>query len=678
MQKLLALLLGAAVQSPQRERFIERIKHMRPEVQSELVEEIQRVTSNSTNTNSPVVNLDSLLAELEQQPSSASTDEEAADKTTEEGIESNNQRVVTLLERVIRERDEFTNELFEMAADMEQEGSSGSSSSGMATASSSCNGDISVLNNNKCVSNNGARSPSPNALDRHLSVELAAAKGELRKLRNENDEKDEILQEMQDELQQQRIEIGRLQAERLELVKDARAAKDYRDEMDCMQHKLNRLERLEAENEKLRSRLNEMDYYKNRANHLKEDNKIMHETNQVMEEQLEQYQKKISAHLEVETKLIEAQGNVKSLQLDMTKTRERIEELLLENGRLERELRVNRQKCSELERQICSLTEFDSPRIGLDNCNGSNTSLFNESSLLAQLEAHNQSQILELQLDNKKLKAQLENKERNSKSANPAELFEIRKELAEKEKILTEKDENIKNLFIKLETANKKVEENTERFQKEQQNVEKLKHQLVEFKRTNVPLKTHQTLMERLEGVEQKNQELERHLTVEKEQYELIKDEKDEVENQLQKMCIQQRDIRAELDSIKEKHQTEINLWEKQKKSFEAEKSALKIRLELLESKEQALIVAEQNAENLTRKLVDLQKDLAQSEAKREFSVEELEKEKQKLNAEIRKGQRFREELATERGRLRDLLERLRSGKLYFGVQIIFINLRQR
>uniref|UniRef100_A0A1I8BXP8 RH1 domain-containing protein n=1 Tax=Meloidogyne hapla TaxID=6305 RepID=A0A1I8BXP8_MELHA len=260
MQKLLALLLGAAVQSPQRERFIERIKHMRPEIQSELVEEIQRVT-NSANTNSPVVNLDSLLAELEQQPS---TGEEAIDRA-EEGIENNNQRVVALLERVIRERDEYTNELFEMAADMEQEGSSGSSSSGMATASSSCNGDISVPNNAKCISS-GARSPSPNALDRHLSVELAAAKGELRKLRNENDEKDEILQEMQDELLQQRIEIGRLQAERLELVKDARAAKDYRDEMDCMQHKLNRLERLEAENEKLRSRLNELDFYKNRVN----------------------------------------------------------------------------------------------------------------------------------------------------------------------------------------------------------------------------------------------------------------------------------------------------------------------------------------------------------------------------------------------------------------------------
>ena len=43
MHKLLALLLGAAVQSPKREHFIERIKRMRPEAQSELAEELQKV-----------------------------------------------------------------------------------------------------------------------------------------------------------------------------------------------------------------------------------------------------------------------------------------------------------------------------------------------------------------------------------------------------------------------------------------------------------------------------------------------------------------------------------------------------------------------------------------------------------------------------------------------------------
>ena len=128
MHKLLALLLGAAVQSPQREHFIDRIKRMRPEVQSELAEEIQRArkrriipcsfhhcigiylliqVTNGT-ANAPVINLDSLMAELES----------ARAEGTGEAAEGQQQRIVALIERVVREREEFTSGLLEMAQEM--------------------------------------------------------------------------------------------------------------------------------------------------------------------------------------------------------------------------------------------------------------------------------------------------------------------------------------------------------------------------------------------------------------------------------------------------------------------------------------------------------------------------------------------------------------------------------
>ncbi|KAL3072002.1 hypothetical protein niasHS_016085 [Heterodera schachtii] len=640
MHKLLGLLLGAAVQSPQREHFIERIKRMRPEVQAELAEEIQRVTSGAGGPNSPVLNLDMLLAELEDGGGQSDGAVPATQQQQHQHQQQQSQHIVAMLERALRERDEFANGMMEMAQEMDNdENGGGGSSAALTTCSSSCNGDIGPAAGVKCVKQNNAiastfdrRSPSPNsAHERHANVELAAAKAELRKLRNENDEKEDMLVDLQDELERQRVEIGRLQAERLELVKDARAAKDLRDEMECMQHKLTRLERLETEAEKMRTKLGELDFYKSRMNSLKEDNRLVQETCRVMEEQLEQCQRKLTAHLEVETKLIESQANNKSLQLDLTKTRAHVEDLLVENGRLERELKANLQRHAQLERAMQHCNAAEEARACASSPSGGDT------------------------LHDSKLKARLSNGEGAS---NPAEMFELRAELNAHEKLAEEKITECQHLRANLELARKEVREAEERETVLRTDIDKLEKELAEQRRTTVPMQTHQLTVDKLESTEQKSQQLEQRFTA---QLDTLQREKFEAEAQLQTQKRQQRDCRAEMDALRERVACDADQWERQRKALESERNALRARLDIEEANARELHAAKCEAESAARNAAEYERQVHEREERMRKLETELAQQRQQTDAEKKKSQLYREELITEQNRLSDLLGRLRS-----------------
>jgi hypothetical protein len=155
---------------------------------------------------------------------------------------------------------------------------------------------------------------------------------------------------------------------------------------------------------------------------------------------------------------------------------------------------------------------------------------------------------------------------------------------------------------------------------------------------------------------------LELYKAVERDQMEMARAEKAEVEEQLKRMCGQQKETRAEMDAIKEGIKLERAEWERERKAAEMDKNGMKSRLEGIEQRERDLEgMAQKNGENMARRVAEMSKEMAENEAKMGRMEAELGQAKVAEEAEMRKAKRWREELAAERDRLRDLLARLRS-----------------
>ncbi|MEQ2196711.1 Girdin [Xenoophorus captivus] len=70
-----------------------------------------------------------------------------------------------------------------------------------------------------------------------------------------------------------------------QLQADARAARTYRDELDALRERAIKADKLESEVGRYKEQLHKMEFYK--AKELKEDNRVLQETKEVLEDQLE-------------------------------------------------------------------------------------------------------------------------------------------------------------------------------------------------------------------------------------------------------------------------------------------------------------------------------------------------------------------------------------------------------
>ncbi|XP_066244336.1 protein Daple isoform X1 [Saccopteryx leptura] len=300
IKKVLLLVLGCAVQCERKEEFIERIKQLDIETQAGIVAHIQEVTHNQEN----VFDLQWL---------------EVPDVAPEE-LEALSRSMVLHLRRLIDERDECT----ELIVDLTQERDYLQAQQPPSPLQSS----------------SADSTPSPTSSlsseDRqHLAVELADTKARLRRVRQELEEKTEQLADTRHEVDQLVLELQKVKQENIQLAADARSARAYRDELDSLREKANRVERLEMELGRCREKLHDVDFYKARMEELREDNIILIETKSMLEEQLTASRARGDKVHELEKENLQLKSKLHDLELDRDADKKRIEELLEENMVLE-------------------------------------------------------------------------------------------------------------------------------------------------------------------------------------------------------------------------------------------------------------------------------------------------------------------------------------------------------
>ncbi|XP_053458638.1 protein Daple isoform X2 [Nycticebus coucang] len=300
IKKVLLLVLGCAVQCEKKEEFIERIKQLDIDTQAGIVGHIQEVTHNQEN----VFDLQWL---------------ELPDVAPEE-LEALSRNMVLHLRRLIDQRDECT----ELIVDLTQERDY-----------------LQAQHPPSPVKSSSADStPSPTSSlssedKQHVAVELADTKAKLRRVRQELEEKTEQLADTRHEVDQLVLELQKVKQENIQLAADARSARAYRDELDSLREKANRVERLEMELTRCKEKLHDVDFYKARMEELREDNIILIETKAMLEEQLTAARTRGDKVHELEKENLQLKSKLHDLELDRDTDKKRIEELLEENMVLE-------------------------------------------------------------------------------------------------------------------------------------------------------------------------------------------------------------------------------------------------------------------------------------------------------------------------------------------------------
>uniref|UniRef100_A0A8B9C2X1 Coiled-coil domain containing 88C n=1 Tax=Anser brachyrhynchus TaxID=132585 RepID=A0A8B9C2X1_9AVES len=563
-----------------KEEFIERIKQLDIETQAAIVSHIQEVTHNQEN----VFDLQWL---------------ELPDMAPEE-LESLSRNMVFHLKRLIDERDECTEVIVDLTQERDYLQSQQPTSPLKApTPDSSPN----------------TPSPLSNEDKQHIAVELADTKAKLRRIRQELEEKSEQLVDSKHEVEQLTLELQKIKQENIHLASDARSARAYRDELDSLREKANRVERLEMELVRCKEKLHDVDFYKARMEELREDNIILIETKAMLEEQLTMARARGDKLHELEKENLQLKSKLHDVELDRDTDKKRIEELLEENMVLEIAQKQSMNESAHLGWELEQLSK--------------STDLADseyQKSFVFELNECASSRILKLEKDNQSLQNTIQELRDASLTSRESSLKFV--ELEKENQQLSKKVILLQNQIEKEKQSNQDLETLSEELIKEKEQLqvvmETLKadkdRQIKDLKQENDHLnqvvsslrqRSQVSSEARVKDIEKENKILHETVT--------------ETSTKLNKLEFEKKQLQKDLDQVKEKverveeMEKELHRLERENEQLTKKAAAMKIvteKVEVLEQENGNLEVENRKLrksldtlQNISIRLGDLERD---------------------------------------------------------------------
>merc|ERR1719150_3651653 len=159
----------------------------------------------------------------------------------------------------------------------------------------------------------------------HIALEVSELKAQIRKLKQQLDERTE-------EMEKYISKCSKLRQENLDLTQKAREARALRDELDIQRERAQKVHLLETELQVYKDKISQNESLKSRMEEIREENKILVETKDMLEDQLQVSRKRCQQIIGLENELYICKSEMGNCQIELESVKNSNIQLTEENS----------------------------------------------------------------------------------------------------------------------------------------------------------------------------------------------------------------------------------------------------------------------------------------------------------------------------------------------------------